>query len=134
MALPKLKHTLYTHYLVGLGKEIKFRAFTNQEQKSLLPAKQEKENKQAMTDAVKQIVEACTLGKLNIDNLATFDLEDLFIRIRSKSVSEISNVRYRFDYEEDGKPVSKFIDVAINLDEIKVRTNPEHTNKILLVS
>lgn len=132
MSLPKLTHTLHTHFLVGLGKEIKFRAFTNQEQKTLLLAKQDKENKQATIDAVKQIVSACTLGKLDVDHLATFDLEDLFLRIRSKSVSEISNVRYRFDYEEEGKPVSKFIDVSINLDEVKVQTNPEHTKKIML--
>jgi hypothetical protein len=130
--LPKLTHTLHTHRLVGLGKEIKFRAFTNNEQKTLLLAKQEKENNRVVIDAVKQIVSACTLGKLNVDLLSTFDLEDLFLRIRSKSVSEVSNIRYRFDHEEDGKPVSKFIDISINLDEVKVKTDPNHTNKFML--
>lgn len=131
--LPKLKYTLYPHYLVGLGKEIKFRAFTNQEQKTLLLAKQEKDNERAVIDAIASIVEACTLGKVKAENLSSFDLEDLFLRIRSKSVSEVSNIRYRFDYRDDeDKPVSKFIDVSINLDEVKVQVNPEHSKKIML--
>jgi len=130
--LPKLNHALHTHYLVGLGKEIKFRAFTNHEQKALLLAKQEKDNKTAVIDAVKQIVEACTLGKLKADLLSSFDLEDLFLRIRSKSVSEVSNIRYRFDYEEEGKPLSKFIDISINLDDVKVKVDQNHSKKIML--
>jgi hypothetical protein len=137
MVLPKIKHTLHEHYLHGLKKKVQFRAFTNQEQKALLMAKENKgkENeRESILLAIKQIITNCTNGKVNPSDLSTFDIEDLFLRIRSKSVSEISTVKYRYDYEEDGKKLSKFIDVTINLDEVKLVIDPEHTNKIDLTS
>lgn len=132
MALPKITHTIYKHFLVGLGKEISYRPFTNQEQKTLLLAKQEG-NKQATINAVKQIVQQCTMGALDASKLSVFDMEDLFLRIRSKSVSEIAEVRYRHDFDdEEGRPTSKFIDVVVKLDDVKVTVDPEHKKIITL--
>jgi hypothetical protein len=135
MALPKIKHTLFEHYLTGLKKKVQFRAFTNQEQKALLIAKENKgkdEEFDSVLLAIKQIITNCTLGKVDVDNLSIFDLEDLFLRIRSKSVSDVSTIKYRYDYTEDGKKLSKFIEVTVNLDDVKVQTNEKHTNKIQL--
>lgn len=136
MALPKITHTLYEHFLVGLNKKIMFRPFTNAEQKVLLLAKEAKgsdDERKIVLNAVRQIVDACTVGKLDASEIATFDLEDLFMRIRAKSVGEILTARYRYDYEdEEGKPKSKFLDVVINIDDIKVKTNPEHNKKIMI--
>jgi hypothetical protein len=130
MTLPKIKHPVYDHFLVGINKKVNFRPFTGQEQKILLLAKED--NKQeSIVSAIKQILMNCTLSKINIEDLPIFDVEDLFLRIRSKSVSEIINVSYRHDYEnEEGKPLSEFIKVAINIEDIKVITNPDHTKKI----
>ena len=36
MALPKIKEKIYTHFLKGIGKEIRFRGFTVKEQEILL--------------------------------------------------------------------------------------------------
>lgn len=134
--LPKISHTLYEHALIGLGKTVKYRAFTNAEQKTLLLAKEAKgttDERTSMLNAVKQIVDGCTNGKLSADELSTFDLEDLFMRIRAKSVGEIITVKYRYDYEsEDKKPLSKFVNVDINIDDIKVTTDPKHEKKIQL--
>lgn len=137
MALPKIQHTLYTHKLVGLGQEIKFRPFTNQEQKTLLLAKNqkgEKGEKEAITQAVEQIITNCTLGKVDASKLSTFDIEDLFLRIRAKSVGEVITVKYRFDYkDEEGRPKSRFIETAINVDDIKVKVDPAH-NKVIKIN
>lgn len=137
MALPKISHTLYTHKLVGLGKEIKFRPFTNQEQKTLLLAKDAKgtaDEKEAVVNAIEQIVSNCTLGKVDGSSLSTFDIEDLFMRIRAKSVGEVINVQYRYDYRDaEDRPHSRFIKASINVDDIKVEVNPEH-NKVIMVS
>lgn len=133
MKLPKINHTSFKHFLVGLNKEVRFRAFTNAEQKTLLLAKDQKDDKRSVIDAVAQIVGACTFGTVDVEKLSTFDLEDLFLRIRSKSVSEVSDLRYRYDYtDENDKPVSEFIDFKLNLDEVKVQTNPDHCNKFML--
>ncbi len=136
MALPKLKHTLYSHTLTGLGKEVKFRPFTNQEQKTLLLAKDSEnapDSRKVMLDAVEQIIHNCTLGKVDATTLATFDLEDLFMRIRAKSVGEVIPVKYRYDHTDDeGRPVSKFIHATVNIDDIKVNVDPEHSKTIML--
>lgn len=132
MALPKLQHTMYSHFLVGMQKEIKFRPFTNHEQKTLLLAK-EANNKDSIISAINEIIKGCTNGKLNGNDLCTFDLEDLFMRIRAKSVGEDILLKYRHDYkDEEGKPKSSFIDVKLNIDDIKVQSNPEHDRKIML--
>lgn len=139
--LPELTSPVFTHTLVGLGKAIKYRAFTNKEQKVLLHAKMEVENEkltneqrtQTMMNAVEQIIQACTFGAIDCKKLASFDLEDLFLRIRSRSVGEIQKLRYRFDFENDeGKPVSEFVDAVINFDEVAVLTGDDHTKRIIL--
>jgi hypothetical protein len=138
MALPKIQHKLHEHYLTGLKKKIKFRAFTVAEQKILLQTKEEIGDKEPTTGhnpdtilAVSQIIENCTLGKINPDELCTFDLEDLFLRLRSKSVGEKFNVRYAEHYvDEEGRPQTNFINIHINLDEVKVIENPDHKNTI----
>lgn len=136
MALPKLKHTLYSHTLTGLGKEVKFRPFTNQEQKTLLLAKDSEgsaDSQKVMLQAVEQIIHNCTLGKVDATSLSTFDLEDLFMRIRAKSVGEVINVKYRYDHkDDDGRPVSKFIHASVNIDDIKVKVGHDHSKQILL--
>ncbi|AND75079.1 hypothetical protein pf16_156 [Pseudomonas phage pf16] len=136
MALPKLKHTLYSHTLTGLGKEIKFRPFTNQEQKTLLLAKDSQESPDAqkvMLEAVQQIIHNCTLGKVDGSTLSTFDLEDLFLRIRAKSVGEVINVKYRYDFKDaEDRPVSKFIHASVNIDDVKVKLDPEHEKQFML--
>lgn len=134
MALPKLQHTLYEHHLVGLNQTIKFRPFTNHEQKTLLLAKESaSEDKNVVINAINEIIKGCTNGKIDGNTLPTFDVEDLFVRIRSKSVGEAIKLKYRYDYNDDeGKPVSKFIDVNLDIDDIKVQVDPEHNNKIML--
>lgn len=134
--LPKIKHTLYSHKLTGLGKEVKFRPFTNQEQKTLLLAKDAKgtdAEKTVVMDAVQQIINNCTLGKVDGSTLSTFDIEDLFLRIRAKSVGEVIPVKYRYDYkDEEGRPKSRFIEASVNIDDIKVKVHPEHEKTIMV--
>lgn len=134
MALPKLQHTLYEHHLVGINQTIKFRPFTNHEQKTLLLAKETGgEDKSVIISAINEIIKGCTNGKVDGNKLPTFDVEDLFVRIRAKSVGEDIKLKYRYDLKDaDDKPISKFIDVHINIDDIKVQTNSEHNNKIML--
>lgn len=135
MALPKIKHALHPHTLSN-GKVIHFRAFTNQEQKILLAAKGTGEadaSKEDIINAIFQIIHNCTEGKVDAFKLPTFDVEELFIRIRSKSVGEVVNLKYRYDYEDDkGAKQSDFISVAVNLDDVKLTHAEGHDPKIML--
>lgn len=137
MALPKIKHKLYEQELTGLKKTIKYRAFTVQEQKILLMAKHESEGvetekaRNTIFLAVEQVLNNTIESNIEASSLCTFDMEELFLRIRSKSVGEIFTVRYAENYnDEEGKPKTHFIDITINLDDVKINIDPEHTNII----
>jgi hypothetical protein len=61
---------------------------------------------------------------LNIDDLTTFDLEYVFLKLRSRSVNNIAKLRYR-DNEDD-----EVYDFEVNLDEVEIKFDPENDKKI----
>ena len=110
--LPKPELPQYEHYLTGIKKKVKYRPFTNKEQKILLLAK-ESEKTEDIINAMKQVVDNCLITK--IDRMPIFDFEDIYLRIRSKSVSEETELHYR--YKETGEDFS----IKIDLNEVKVK-------------
>lgn len=126
--LPIIEQKLYRHKLIGLGKEVRYRPFTNKEQKILLMANEE--NTQNRYDAIAQIITNCTLGKVDVNKLAVFDLLDLFIRIRQVSVGEKIKLRLSIPVEETGK--TKFYDAEVNLNDVKVEVPEEHKDTFML--
>ena len=85
-----------------------------------------KDNAQ-IVNAVKDIVSECTYNKLNINTMPMFDVEYIFLQIRSKSVGEVSKVKILCP--DDKKT---YTNVEIDLNEVKVQVEDEHTNKIEL--
>lgn len=123
MALPKINQPIYKHYLKGLKKEIEFKPFTVAEQKILLLAKQEKDKKQILT-SIEQILKNCILTKdFDVLDLPHFDMEDIFIRIRAKSVGEVIETRYEYEYKDPETEEIKKDDfvLKINTDDIQVK-------------
>ena len=55
----------------------------------------------ALNQSLKQIVNNCTFEKLEVNKVPTFDLEYIFLRIRAKSVGEISTINLLA--EDDGE-------------------------------
>jgi hypothetical protein len=123
MALPVIKHPTYKITIPSTKKEVNIRPFTVQEEKILLMAKSS-ENTQDIVSAVKQVIRNCIVEPVDVDAMATFDIEYIFIKLRAKSVGEIVDLEYTDPETED---VIKF---KINLDDVEVKYNPEHTNKI----
>lgn len=78
----------YTVKLPSTDKTVSFRPFTVKEEKALLLALQEN-NLETVGVAIKNTIDACTFGVVNPDVHPYYDLEFLFLHIRSKSVSEI---------------------------------------------
>ena len=87
----------------------------------------EEDDEKTITVALKQIIENCTDGKIDVDKLALFDLEFIFLRIRAKSVGE--NVQVSLLCQDDGET---YVPVEIPLEEIKVMHTKGHKNKIKL--
>jgi len=78
----------YTVKLPSTKKTVSFRPFTVKEEKALLLALQEN-NLETVAAAIKNTIDACTDGKINPDEYPYYDLEFLFLHIRSKSVGEV---------------------------------------------
>jgi hypothetical protein len=123
MALPVIKHPTYKITIPSTKKEVNIRPFTVQEEKILLMAKSS-ENTQDIVSAVKQVIRNCIVEPVDVDAMATFDIEYIFIKLRAKSVGEVVDLEYTDPETED---VIKF---KINLDDVEVKYNPEHNNKI----
>ena len=89
MALPKIKHPTYSVTIPSLKKEITLRPFTVQEEKILFMARSS-DNTLDVIKAVKQIIQNCIQEPIDMNKLSTFDIEYLFIKLRSKSVDRKS--------------------------------------------
>ena len=94
----------------------------------------ESEDEKSIADAVKQIINNCVQGKLDVDRLPTFDIEYLFLRLRAKSVGEEVTIGLKPHpcSQNNGELCEKTTDVKINLEEVKVEKDEKHTNKIML--
>ena len=124
MALPILETASYELTLPSTDVKVKYRPFKVAEEKVLLQALESQEQKQ-IVEALKDIVSVCTFGNLNVDELPTFDLEYVFLQIRSKSVGEVANLKILCP--DDKKT---YADVNVDLTKVDVQVDDEHTNKI----
>ena len=133
MALPKLNVPVYEAVLPSTEKVIKYRPFLVKEEKILLTA-MESEDEKSISNAIKQIINNCVQGKLDIDKLPTFDIEYLFLRLRAKSVGEKTTIGLKPHpcSQNNGELCEKTTEVEINLEEVQVIKNEKHTNKIML--
>ena len=126
MALPKLITPTYELEVPSTDEKIKYRPFLIKEEKILLIAMESGKNED-IVEAIKQIVSECTFNKLNISSMRMFDVEYIFLQIRSKSVGEVSKLKLLC--RDDMKT---YADIEINLPDVKVQVDDKHTNKIEL--
>ena len=127
MPLPKIATPTYELELPSTGKTIQYRPFLVKEEKVLVIALESEDTKQ-ITTAIKTVIKNCILTKgIKVEQLPTFDIEYLFLNIRGKSVGEVIEVNIVCPDDEE-TPVK----IEINLDDIQVQKNDEHTNKIKL--
>jgi hypothetical protein len=126
MALPKLATAKYELKLPSTGKTIEYRPFLVKEEKILLIAQSTGEDAD-MLRAVEQIIENCTFGALKPNTLPFFDIEYVFIKLRSKSIGEVATVKLLMP--DDGETE---VDVDINLDEVECVRDVSHNALIQL--
>ena len=127
MPLPKIATPTYELELPSSEQKIKYRPFLVKEEKLLVIAMESEDTKQ-ITTAIKTVIKNCIETKnIKVEALPTFDIEYLFLNIRGKSVGEEIEVNIICpDDEETSVPVK------INVDDIQIKKNEEHINKIKL--
>ena len=131
MALPVLNAPTYELTLTSSGETIQYRPFLVKEEKILLMALESGDDKEMMK-AMKQIISSCVINEINVEKLPLFDIQYLFLNIRSQSVGETSQLRFKHPDEtnSNGETCTHIQDVEINLKEIKPEAIEGHTKKI----
>ncbi len=127
MSLPKIDYPVYKIKIPSLKKDFQFRPFLVKEEKLLLMAK-ESENSSDILSAIKQIINNCAIdSKFDVNKLAVFDLEYVFLKLRAISVDNMVKVSYK-DKEDD-----KIYDFDINLDDVQVKF-PEKIDNVIKIT
>lgn len=122
--LPKIDKPLVEIPVPSFKRTLKFRPFTVKEEKILLIAQTERDEKNIIL-AIKQVINnCCQEPNFDIDKLATFDLEYLFLKLRARSINNVIEVSYR-DNEDD-----KVYDFEIDLDKVEMLQNADVSNII----
>ena len=127
MPLPKIATPTYELELPSTGETIKYRPFLVKEEKLLVIALESEDTKQIST-AIRAVIKNCILTKgIKVEQLPTFDIEYLFLNIRGKSVGEEVEVMVTCPDDRTTK-----VPVTINLDEIEVKFDKNHSRDIKL--
>jgi len=128
MALPKNIRPEYNATLPSSGKRIKYQPFSVKEEKILVLAA-ESQNPEEITNAVANVLQNCITSPadFNVNELALFDVELLFLKARAKSVGEKVTVRI----SDPGDP-EYTVEHDIIIDKITVDKNKDHKDLIEL--
>ena len=116
MSLPKIKHPSFETEVPSTQKKITYRPMLGREEKILLMAKESGVDAEIVT-AVKQVVQNCVTDNTDINTLATFDVDFLFIKIRSISIGSTVNISHTDEFSNE---VRQFV---VNLNDVKVTTS-----------
>lgn len=129
MSLPKISSLpTKTKTLPVSKKKVKFRPFLVKEEKILIMTKESDDSsKDDVMDVLKDLVEACTFGTVNVFDLPPADVEFLFLQIRMLSKGQTSKFVYvcRKQQEDSDEICGKQFPVSVNLDEVDVTVPDE---------
>ena len=125
MPLPKIVTPSYELTLPSNGKKISYRPFLVKEEKILILAI-ESDSLKEISRSIKDILKNCILTKgIKVDELPTFDIEYLFLNIRSRSIGE--SIELVVTCPDDGETK---VNTTIYIDEIEVKKNKEHNTDV----
>jgi len=126
MALPKLNAPSYEMKIPSTGETVKFRPFLVKEQKMLMIA-QESKDPNMMANTMCDLIESCVEGMKDVHLMPTFDIEFMFLQLRTVSVG--SEIELEMLCQDDGE--TKVL-VTIKLEDIKVSELPNHKKEIMI--
>lgn len=123
MSFPKIAHPTFNVEIPSSKRKVRMRPFLVREEKILLMA-QTSENAKDIVLAIQQVVNNCFVDDVDLDDLTTFDIEYLFLKLRAKSVGNVIEMKYRDP--EDGLQY----DISIDLDDVQMKFTEGHNTKI----
>jgi T4 bacteriophage base plate protein. len=126
MTLPSIETPRYELTLPSTDKVVQYRPFLVKEEKILLVAMESNDNKEIL-NAIREILSACTYDSVDVNTLPIFDIEYIFLQIRSKSVGEVSKVKLLCPDDKE-----TYADVEIDLTKVNVQVDDAHTNNVVI--
>ena len=124
MALPKLQTSEYQLTVPSTQEEIKYRPFLVKEQKILMIAQESGEDQQIAT-AIGTLVSNCTFGVMDADTAPMFDVEYVFLQLRSKSAGAKVKLMLTCPDDEETK-----VEAEVDLETIGVQMSVEHSQEV----
>lgn len=85
----------------------------------------ETNDQKAIVRATKDVIKSCVYDEINVNDLAVFDIEHMFLELRSKSVGESIDLKIKCDHCE------ALNEVNVDFNEIGV-TVPDSKNIIMI--
>jgi hypothetical protein len=152
MSLPSVAISTFDATIPSTKDKVSLRTYLVKEEKLFLMA-QESQDMNVAFSTLRQVLSACSFGKLNLDKLAIFDFEYLFLQLRAESVGAEVKTAFRCQnmvqvgtvthdsLAEDAPPPStepimkkcdKLVHFTINLRDVNVHFPEGHTSNIQL--
>lgn len=125
MTIPKIQHPTFELTIPSNETKIKCRQMLVKEEKILLFAKASGDLADILA-AVKQVLTLCIVSptQLDVNSLASFDIDYLFVKLRALSVDSMTKVSYK-DSEDE-----KQYDFEIDFNSLKVEF-PKDVTKVV---
>lgn len=125
MPIPKPARPEYSATIPSTGKRIKYQPFSVKEEKVLILAAESKDLDE-VSNAIANVLSSSvtTPADFDVNALALFDIEFLFLKARAKSIGE--TIQLKVTDPDDGYETEH----ELNVDAIKVEKNKEHKDII----
>jgi hypothetical protein len=128
---PKIDHPIFTVRLPAEDREVRFRPFLSKEERMLLMAMESNDTK-TMTNAIKQLITNCAIDEIDVDNMATIDIEVFFLNLRARSIGEKTEQNFTCNIVHDGEPCGgKF---TLEIDLLKVSTTNINVDRVIMLN
>lgn len=126
MPLPKPPVPTYELTVPSTKKVIKYRPFLVKEEKVLLIA-MESEDETMIRNAIIDILKNCILTRgVKVEHLAMFDVEYIFLKIRSKAVGERVEMKLLCKDDQETR-----VTYELDLEKVEVQFPENHDKKIM---
>ena len=103
---------------------VKYRPFLIKEEKVLLMAVESRDEAE-MNNALINIVQSCTISKVDVTKLPVYDFEYLWLNIRGKSVGEQIDLKLKCPDDE-----KQTVDYSLKIEDVKPNLNKKFERKV----
>lgn len=132
MTLPRIKQPIFELTIPSTKEVVRYRPYTVSEEKLVLIARESNEVKDII-NVYKQIINNCVLDIKDVDRLAYFDLEYIFLMLRAKSVSNVLELTVEDDQDNQTYRVKLDLEKEVSVSEPKTSNFIKLTDPISVV-